>query len=987
MKKLLFIIVLFCGLGINQEAKASHAAGGELTYEWLTGSTYRFTFKFYRDCTGGPLALDSFGMCYYNTCNNTYYKKFLPRTAFLPGGITNGTPVPTGCPNPTQCTSSTSIIPGFEEWWYQGDVTLSTQCTEWSFWISENARNPQDNLVGNDNLHIQTSLNNLVAQGNSSPNFTFKPVPYICLNQPWIYNNGAFDINGDSLSYASILPFTTQSTGGAGTSDCIGSYPPGNVTGTSTFPYNPATNPIPNTGGYSVNAASGLLYTVPSVAGQYVITIEVSEWRNGVLIGKILRDIQIAVVPCVIPIPSSSPPTTVGLTYDLTNNWYKTCINDTITFCTVLYGPVDTAQITCQYNMPIILPGSITTVSGYGTDSVIICTQWVPTSLDTGYHNISILFKDTSCNYNPIAVISAFSFAIYVTPATDAFGDTTICAGATAQLGVVGGSSFTWSVVPGGAPPSSLSCTNCANPIVNPLVTTYYKVISNLTTQCADNVDTVKVIVAPVPIVNAGVDTTVCPNSIYQMVASVTPAAGNYTYQWTPATSLNLPATLNPIVINPVVTTDYILTVIPNGVSICAVKDTMRITVLKGFDIKNNDTTVCIGSPVFINTIGSSGYTYLWTPATNVSNPNISSPTITPDTLQTYTLTASFPGCPDSIQSITLDVEIVPNVNAGPDRLICIYDTVRLQGSVIPAVADPFYTYLWTASADLSSTSILDPSFTGLTSRIYTLTVKTPKGCQGSDNVAIQVIPTGFLTPLSEQTICPGDSISYTLQGGSTYLWQPGIDVSDSLGKTVISSPLATTIFTIYGKDVNGCNDTITVKVFVAPNAILSAGADLTLYPGDVEQIILGGNCNSWAWSPATGLSSTTIMDPVVQPTVTTQYAIAGSTEYGCTTSDTIVVNVLGNSLINLPNAFSPGNGSSANDQFRVNHNGIATLNYLRIFDRWGVMVFESNSLQNGWNGRYKDVPQPIGTYVYQVDALDNTGKRVTKTGNFTLIR
>ena len=212
MKKLLLLFTVFLIVGLSQQAKASHAAGGELTYEWLSGSTYRFTLKFYRDCTGIPEPTN-FNMCYYNTCNQTYYNQTLVKTTTLPNGSPNGTPVPTGCPNPTACQNSTSTIPGFEEWWYQGDVTLASQCTEWAFWISESARNPQYN-IGGGQLYIFTTLNNLLAQGNSSPNFSFKPVPYICVNQVWTYNNGAYDVNGDSLSYASVVPYTGASSAG-----------------------------------------------------------------------------------------------------------------------------------------------------------------------------------------------------------------------------------------------------------------------------------------------------------------------------------------------------------------------------------------------------------------------------------------------------------------------------------------------------------------------------------------------------------------------------------------------------------------------------------------------------------------------------------------------------------------------------------------------------------------------------------------------------
>ncbi|MFM2191300.1 MAG: hypothetical protein RLZZ118_257 [Bacteroidota bacterium] len=989
MKKLLLLFTVCLIVGLSQQAKASHAAGGELTYEWLSGSTYRFTLKFYRDCTGISEPTN-FNMCYYNTCNQTYYNQTLVKTTTLPNGSPNGTPVPTGCPNPTACQNSTSTIPGFEEWWYQGDVTLASQCTEWAFWISESARNTQYN-IGGGQLYIFTTLNNLLAQGNSSPNFSFKPVPYICVNQVWTYNNGAYDVNGDSLSYASVVPYTGASSAGTGTGSCTNNYPPGNVSANVGFPaYNAATSPFPSLF-FGINSSTGIIQSLPNQVSQNVITVEVSEWRNGVKIGTILRDIQIAIVNCIVPVPTASIPSGSlgGLNLNPTTNYYDACIGDTANFCVYITGPIDTALILSSNNAALTLPGSSTTITGTGTDSVIICTSWPITANDIGYHVVTYQYQDSNCLYNPISVINSMSATIYVIPFTAGFGDTSICAGASAPLSAVGGTVFNWSVLPGGSPLSSLSCTNCANPIATPSVTTSYVVTSNLTSACSDNIDTVTVTVADTIDVNVGPDVTLCAGGNYQMIATVTPAIGNYAYSWSPATNLSAANILNPAATNMQNTTNYVLTVIPNGVAACAIKDTMRINVLQGFDIKNNDTTVCEGESVFIVTTGSSAYNYSWTPTTNVSNPNIQNPVITPDTLTTYVLTASYPGCQDSVQSITLDIEKIPYVNAGVDRLICQWDTAHLSSSVTPIVADPFYTFKWSVDSNLSNANISDPYFDGLVTQAYTVTVTTPKGCKGTDKVIVQVIPGGFLTSVGDQNYCPGDTVSLKGSGVNVanFYWTPGEFLSDSTAATTLAYPISTTIYTLYASDVNGCKDTITTQVFVASNGTINCGPDVTIFPGDDADLFAQGNCSNWSWAPITALSATNIINPIAQPSVTTQYVVNGTTEFGCTATDTIVVNVIPQSVIKIANAFSPGNGSSVNDQFKVQHLGNATLNYFRIYDRWGVMVFESTDINKGWNGRYNDVPQPIGTYVYQVDAQDNTGKHFIKTGNVSLIR
>jgi gliding motility-associated-like protein len=89
--------------------------------------------------------------------------------------------------------------------------------------------------------------------------------------------------------------------------------------------------------------------------------------------------------------------------------------------------------------------------------------------------------------------------------------------------------------------------------------------------------------------------------------------------------------------------------------------------------------------------------------------------------------------------------------------------------------------------------------------------------------------------------------------------------------------------------------------------------------------------------------------------------------------------------LTNVPNAFTPGYG--ANNEFKIIKRGIATLNYFRIFNRWGNMVFETTDMEKGWDGTYKGVPQPLGVYVYMYEGVTNTGKVFKKQGNVSLLR
>jgi gliding motility-associated-like protein len=59
----------------------------------------------------------------------------------------------------------------------------------------------------------------------------------------------------------------------------------------------------------------------------------------------------------------------------------------------------------------------------------------------------------------------------------------------------------------------------------------------------------------------------------------------------------------------------------------------------------------------------------------------------------------------------------------------------------------------------------------------------------------------------------------------------------------------------------------------------------------------------------------------------------------------------------------------------------------MRIYNRWGNLIFESKNLNQGWDGSYNGTPQPFGVYVYEIEAVTNLGKIVAQRGNVTLIR
>src|SRR5690606_36683318 len=142
--------------------------------------------------------------------------------------------------------------------------------------------------------------------------------------------------------------------------------------------------------------------------------------------------------------------------------------------------------------------------------------------------------------------------------------------------------------------------------------------------------------------------------------------------KWTPATGLNDDTLFNPIA-SPKQDITYYVTVTSSDVNACKAYDTVKVDVLQGYNILNNDTAICDGQSVPVNFVGDQRYTYLWSPPSGVSDPNSPDPTITPtgpvDTIK-YTVTASRLGCADSVRDFTIEVQPNPTVTiTTPDAL------------------------------------------------------------------------------------------------------------------------------------------------------------------------------------------------------------------------------------------------------------------------------------------------------------------------------
>lgn len=307
--------------------------------------------------------------------------------------------------------------------------------------------------------------------------------------------------------------------------------------------------------------------------------------------------------------------------------------------------------------------------------------------------------------------------------------DAIICEGTPVQLTTTGAAAYSWSPVTG------LSNAAIGNPVATPAVTTQYIVTGTTSNNCTAK-DTVVITVNPKPVVTITNDTTICQNASVQLLAT-----GGTNYIWSPAGSLNNPAIANPVA-TPVTNTKYF--VIVTNAANCTTIDSVSVAVraVNNFAV-NPPVDVCLLNTVQLNASG--GDVYSWSPAASLDNPAIANPFASPQNTTPYSVTITDTVCNNmATLSTTVTVLPLPVVTASSSNDI---DCSNNQSQLMATGA---VQYSWSPAASLSSTSIVNPVATPLTTTEYIVTGEDSNGCTNKDSVLVSVTntnPGGYLMP------------------------------------------------------------------------------------------------------------------------------------------------------------------------------------------------------------------------------------------------
>ena len=407
VSKYIFYLVfpLIFLLGNVNTAKASHIMGGDITYSCISNGQYAIQVKLFRDCNGISLGNSITVNMSSATCGT--FTVTLPLISTHPQTIT-----PT-CPGtPDVCDGDPGASYGIEEYIYKGNIDMNAppingcQASDWTLSWSSCCRNSAITTLqspGGTGTYLYANLDNTsnTSPCNSSPDFLTRPTAFFCLNEQVFYNHGVTDPDGDSLAFS--------------LTNCLEAGP-GSVTYSGGLS---GTNPLIATG-LSVNPNTGAITFVPTAIQVGVLCVLVKEYRNGILIGETIRDMQFRVLSC-----PTNPPVLAGVDSLFGGSFDTTiCADDFLQF-NIQSSDADslTEKIQMYWNGGISGGSFVIDSSGTVPNAVF---SWTPSNANAGINTFTVTVEDDAC---PLKAQNIFTYTVFVLerPPVDAGPSQVLC--------------------------------------------------------------------------------------------------------------------------------------------------------------------------------------------------------------------------------------------------------------------------------------------------------------------------------------------------------------------------------------------------------------------------------------------------------------------------------------------------------------------------------------------------------------------------------
>ena len=461
-----------------------------------------------------------------------------------------------------------------------------------------------------------------------------------------------------------------------------------------------------------------------------------------------------------------------------------------------------------------------------------------------------------------------------------------------------------------------------------------YSVIKILEDGCV-SMDTIIISLFPELEVSLGPNVVAC----YDQPVLLDAGPGYSSYHWSNSTADQT--------LTPVNSGNYFVHVTDtNG---CYDMDTVNVFFIPPANPLGNNWSLCSNDSLLLN--AGSGFAYYeWSTGSFDSS-------ILINTGGSYSVTVK-----DTFGCLTIDSIIIslstPAINIGADTLFCgAFNYSITAGS-------GFANYHWQNNSSNSTYIITSAG-------LYSVTVTDIYGCSASD--AITILNNLPQVSIGNDTIiCINTSATIIATTGfDTYMWNTG---------STVGNIVATTegVYSVTVTDSEGCT-TADYKNISINNPILFIGNDTSTCNGNGIMLDAGNSFVNYLWS-----------NNSVEQLITTSgagiYSVTVTDFYGCTVSDEATITYSNCVDIIVPTGFTP-NGDGLNNFFHILNASDFKSAEIKIYNRWGQLLFESRDANASWNGKYNGTDCEVGVYVFVITGKNFLNHPVFKAGNITLIR
>lgn len=576
----------------------------------------------------------------------------------------------------------------------------------------------------------------------------------------------------------------------------------------------------------------------------------------------------------------------------------------------------------------------------------------IATPTETTVYYVSMDFNE-GC-----AIVDSIIVEVISEPVIDLTSTENICLNDTLTITTSGGLTYNWS------PNNQINTTTGATVTVWPNESRYYYV--TVGNECFERTDSIYVNVFPLPEIILADDTLICIGTSALLIPD-----GNMQPEWEYHSSLQAhtdgTATASP-------TQEQYYFVNGTDANGCRNRDSVLVSFYPLPDLViSPDTTICLGVSKMLNAEGATNY--LWTPSATLTNPAIANPVATPTEPTTYTVTAIYgDGC-ETTEDVFIDLLYLP-VPELPDTIYACYGEAR------EITVEGAESYSWSPGTYLNTTEGSVVEATVYHDMIYTVTFTNICGSVDEDVYIMSISP--HVEAFKDTVVCPGESVQLFAIGAIQYLWEPSAGLNNIHTSSVISTPTIPTSYVVTGTDAYGCIMRDTVFIDLYPQPYIQASHDQYLVEGDVAEISATTSSNGIIyWSPSEYLSCVVCSYTTASPPSDFRYIVTIEDENGCKATDDVLI--LFHPLVYVPNTFTP-NGDEFNGIFKAKGGNIKNFN-LRIYNRWGQLIFESDDINIGWDGTYKGELCQDGTYTWKIRYEDSGGNEHKPVGHINLLR